>query len=239
MTRRWVAGALVALLLLPVASAQASLLEIELDDHAGDTVDRRGRRVEAPGADILRFTSAVENAIVIQRVEMNGTPQPPYDWILVRSWFANSTNGSYHTVDIEVTPTPRERGQWVQALIRDGDYFAAKRLPLEWRIENATWVFAFDALAVANATCFDPGIFTKGFGGEDALYANQRGCVQTSEPATPTGPPPRLNVSIVGDAPAQATPSVEPPGSRTPTPALPVGALALVGLGLALARRRR
>lgn len=238
---RAIAGLLLILLLLPVASAGAPFVA-DLQDHAGDTVDRQGRPFPAQSADILRFTSEVVDDVVVQRVTVAKTPQPPADWLLVRSWFANSSNGSYHALDLEVTPRPQVESDWVEGWIRDGSYFEPRRVEIEWRVENDTWVFTFNQSEVADATCFDPGVFTRGSGGEDALYPARRRCVQIAEPTPPppTGTP-QVNVNIIDTPPsrAQPTPTVEPPGSRTPTPG--VGAaivLAMVAAAAVLARRR-
>lgn len=237
---RW----LVALVLLaPLASAGAPF-EMEFDDAVGDVepADSRASRVDHPSADIVAFRSSVVDGKVIQRVTMASRPLAPDDSILVRSWYHNSTNGSFHVIDMEVRgdePDPAKRFQPVR---REGSFYNVSPLEATYGLDNTTWVFAFEASLVHDATCFDAGVFSEHFpssnravGGMDSAYLRTaRHCRTAQEPAPQVPIAPAIRVGV--PTPPAGTPA---PGSETPTPGLAVGSVAAAVALVAIFRTRR
>lgn len=229
---------LAALLLLPGASA-AVAFDITLADARADVVTEEREPVAYARADIVSFTSSDEGDRIVQRIEMAATPAPPADSILVRSWFHDSTNGTFFVVDMEVRGDSAQIEHRFRPVVRRGSFYNTSAVDARWGVDGTTWVFDFDARAVADATCFDPGVFSEhtptegGDTGFDSVYpAGPRRCRTAAEPNTP---PPPVQVSMpagTNAAPADA------PGSGTPTPgagaALAVASLAM----LAITRRR-
>lgn len=236
---RW----LLALVLL-VPGAQAGVpFEIELDDPAGDVIRPDGEDAPYPSADIRSLVSRVADGRVEQRIRMEAAPRAPEDTILLRSWFHNSTNGSFWTIDMEVRGFETNPEQRFHPIMRRGDFFNATFLSdATYALDGDTWVFTFAESWVADGTCFDPGVFSRHIVGRsegaDALFlARERRCLTAREPDTPAPP-----IAPVAGAPppaAAATPTQEAPGSRTPTPGAPaLVAVAIGALALALWRRR-
>lgn len=239
---RRVAILLLLVLALPGVAAGVPF-EVAFEDAAGDVRGMQGQLLtSAPSVDILRFTSTVENGTVVQRVTMAARPVAPDDSILVRSWYANSTNGSFHTIDLEIRGQEADVTKRFHPYRREGDFYNVTFLDARWGVEGNTWVFAFDAALVENATCFDAGVFAshqprmskrepEGF--DDAYRRDVRSCLTSMEPA-PAVPVPPLVVGI------PTAPSVqEAPGSRAPTPG--PGVVVVLGLvaGLTVLRSRR
>lgn len=223
-------------LLAPTAAAGAPFVA-ELTDARGDVLGIDGAPVDAPSADVLSLRSEVVNGTIVQRVELAARPIAPDDSILLRNWYADSENGSWHVIDLEVDGAAPEPSQRFKPFRREGAFENVTVIDARYGLENATWVFAFDASLVADATCFDPGAFvehtpparTRQPQGFDDVYDKTRACVTTVEPGGEIRPPPPLVVGV-----PTPSPRPDPPGSGAPTPALPVwavaGALALTAL---------
>lgn len=230
---------LVLVLLAPLASAGVPF-ELDVEDPAGDVLAFDRTPVDYPSGDILRLRSSVSNGTVRQEVEMRARPMAPDDSILLRSWFDDSENGSFHVVDMEVRGDEPDAAARFKPLMRRGDFYNATHVEgARYGLVNATWVFEFPAALVENATCFDPGAFAEhsppqrtrlpqGF--DSAYLANERRCVTALEPEpdVPMAP-------VVGVPPRQPQP--EPPGSRAPTPLSAWVAAAALAVGM-LGRRR-
>ena len=233
--------ALALLLVLAAPGALAVSFEVSVEDPPDDVRAADGRPLAFPTADILRLTSAQEGDRIVQRVEVASPPRAPGDSILVRTWFQSSTNGSFHTVDLVVRGDAPSDARF-RPVLRDGAF--ENVTPIEgarYGVENATWVFSFDAALLANATCFDPGAFTEhgqraGFRGFDEAYVRgTRACATAREPEPePATPPPPPTPSAPPPSPSTLPP---PPGSDVPTPA-PGAWAALVAGALALTLRR-
>lgn len=232
------AFAFVLVFVLVLGAARAGVaFEMTIPDEPNDTVAMDGQHVDVPEADILNLSSRVVGDIIEQRVEMKLKPAAPDDSILVRNWYANSTNGSWHTLDLEVRGDAPDPAQRFHPWIREGAFENVTQVDAQYGIENTSWVFRFNASLVANASCFDPGAFAEhtprhGVQGLDAVYAlHQRFCRQTQEPRAPTPPPIVVNVP-------SPSPLPEAPGSKTPTP-FPAPLALAAGLLAALWIRRR
>lgn len=226
---------LLALVLLAPLAAAGVPFEAEVEDARDDVLSQEGKPVTAQSADILRLTSRVEGERIVQRVEMAARPTAPSDSILVRSWFDDSTNGSFWVVDMEVRGELPADSRF-RAVVRRGDFANATAIDdARWGVENATWIFDFPAAVVADAACFDPGAFAErqvryGVPAFDSAYLEgARRCRTAPEPQRAAPPPISIGV-----------PTYEPPpGGATPTPGPGLAGL-LVALGaVALASRWR
>ena len=228
----------------PLALAQPFVGE--LTDRPDDVVTREFRRADHPSVDILAFRSRiVEGTQVEQRVTMAAPPSVDENSLIVRSWFRNSTNGSFYALDLEIHSTAEGRETFV-AHARRGAFDNVTPVDATWSIEGNDWVFTFDAALVApDAECFFPMIYSylsgpPGSGASDQIGARE-GCETAPEPANDAPVVPRVSAEVVGDAPpaAPTAPTVEAPGSRTPAPA-PSALLTLLGaLGAAILVARR
>lgn len=236
---RW----LFALVLIAPTAQAGVAFEIELEDKTGDVITQRGGTAPYASADVLKLTSRVVGERVEQRVEMAAKPTAPEDTILLRNWFHNSTNGTFWTMDMEVRGFEPDPAARFHPIMRRGDFANATYVAdATYALDNATWVFTFPVSWIDDASCFDPGAFSRHIParstgmpeGADALFlTKERRCLTAREPDAPL--PPAIPVAGVPSAPA-ATPTVAPPGSEAPTP----GAAALVAIGaLALAAWRR
>lgn len=230
--------ALALVLLAPTAAAGVPFV-LELEDAGGDVKDPNGTPRDFPSADILSFRSEVVNGSVVQRVRMAATPKAPEDVMFVRSWFHNSSNGSFWTIDMEVRGSEQPDKRFIPLMRRDSFHNATYLGDAKYTVENrTTWVFTFNASLVEDATCFDPGIFSEHHPNVrtglpqsfDALYLppERRQCLTTEEPGTPLPPPIRFNIPSV---------SAEAPGSEAPTPG--PGVLVAVGALVVAALRAR
>lgn len=247
---RWL---LLAVLVLPSASAQGFEPFVgDLVDRPDDVVTRGFRPAQEPTTDIRNFTSRVlGGARIEQRVEMAEAPSLAQNSIIVRSWFRNSTNGSFYVLDLEVHSEAEGVDPFV-SYTRRGAFENVTPVNATWTLDENVWIFTFDAAEVApDAECFLPQLYAyfSGFDNDtrngyfDSVGAGGKPCATTPEPgsAAPDSRAPRFPRLVAGvptEERAAATP-VEAPGTRTPTPsaALP---LTLVGVALAafaLARR--
>lgn len=225
---------LLAIVLLAPSAAAGAPFALDMEDARGDALDHDARPADAPSVDILRFSSTVEGDRIVQRVEMAARPTAPADSILVRSWFDDSTNGTFWVVDMEVRGEAPPESK-LRPIMRRGEFSNATYVDdVRWGVENATWVFDFPASIVDDARCFDPGVFAERSDRRgqafDSLYLDERRCRTAPEPAGTPAPPP---VSI-------GVPRYEPPpGASTPTPGIEAaGALAaLAAVALAIKRR--
>lgn len=236
---RWLA--LVAVL-APLASAQAFTPFVGgMSDRADDVVTRAFDPYEAPSTDILNFSSrALEGTRIEQRVAMAAAPDFAKNSIIVRSWFRNSTGGSFYTLDLEVHSEAEGLDAFV-AYTRRGDFANVTQVNATWALEGSEWVFTFDANEAApDATCFLPQVYAylsgpEGSGAFDSVGMTGRPCATSPEPGnarpgsnTPRFPPIVAGMPDATPAPIEE-PTVEPPGSRTPTPGLSFP-LALMGV---------
>lgn len=235
-----------AVLLLPLAAGAP--FEGSMEDRANDVVTRDFRPFERPSTDILNVTSRiVEGTRVEQRVAMAAPPTVEENSIIVRSWFRNSTNGSFYTVDLEVH-ADAEQAETFVAYTRRGAFENVTRIDATWAIEGSEWVFTFDAAEAApDAECFLPMVYAyfagpDGAGAFDSIGMTGRPCATAPEPndAAPGSNTPRFP-SVVARVPDnardEATPTVDAPGTRTPAPGASV-ALVLAAVGVALLSRK-
>lgn len=226
---------LLVALLAPTAGAAVPFV-LELTDARGDVRQLSGEPLNVPSADIVAFRSTHANGTIRHEVEMAAPPTPPYDSMLIVTWFRDSENGSFWTVEIEVRGDAVQPEDRLRAVTRRETEANATPIDVKYGVRNATWIFSFNESVVEDATCFDPGAFStwerNRISGGDAAYDRARHCRQA--PSTQRPPPPPAIV-IRNEEPQPATPA---PGSEA-TPAL--GALALVGAlaFVALTRRAR
>lgn len=220
----------VLLLLSPFAAGASEFLQLSLEDAAGDVIDARRRAIDRPSADIREFNSYVENGTLWLLIRMAAAPIAPNDTIELRVWFKDSVNGSFDLVDLTVNgaaPDPNER---LEATLRRARYENATRPDVRYFVEDTTWTFAMNVSYLDGADCFDvnvqathtPKRQAQGF---DALRRSEGGCVQSPEPEWSI---PDIIVPQVGIPPPP--PSIEPPGSRAPTPGSGVGLALLAAL---------
>lgn len=247
---RWL---LLAVLVLPLASAQGFEPFVgDLVDRPDDVVTRAFTLAHEPTTDIRNFTSRVlDGTRIEQRVEMAEAPSLAQNSIIVRSWFRNSTNGSFYVLDLEVHSEVEGIGPFV-SYTRRGAFENVTQVNATWALEGNVWTLTFDAAEVApDAECFLPQLYAYFSGPEndtrngyfDSVGAGGRPCATTPEPgnAAPGSRTPRFP-QIVAGIPTEeryaATP-VEAPGTRTPTPgaALPITVAGGLLAALALARR--
>lgn len=231
---------LVLLVLLLPGAAAGVAFETDVEDAAGDVVTMDGAVVAVPSADILRIRSEIlqNGTRVRQSVEMGARPIAPDDSILLRSWFHDSVNGSFHTIDMEVRGSEPDVEKRFKPIMRRGDFYNTTFLNATYGLSGSTWIFEFPADLVEDATCFDAGAFsehspairTRRPQGFDSAYLPTRACVTAEEPGDDFIPPP-IRIGVPERAP-------EPPGSVTPTPLGGWVALVAVG-GVAWALRRR
>lgn len=227
------APALAVALLAPGALAAA--FEGEMQDRADDVVSRDGSRVESPSTDIRRFVSTVANGRVEQRVTMAGPPSVPDDSIIVRSWFRHSVNGTFYVVDLEVHGNAVGRDVF-RAYTRRDDFTNTSPIDATYGIDGNDWVFSFRVAQIPDAECFLPMVYAyvprAGSDPFDSLGMSGRPCATSPEPAGASFP---NMVAGIPDAKTgqDAPPTVEPPGTRTPSPALTT-ALGLAGVALAV-----
>ena len=225
-------------LLAPVASAAA--FEGSMEDRVDDVVTRDFRPFHHPSTDILHVSSrVVEGTQVEQRVTMAAPPSLAENSIIVRSWFRNSTNGSFYTLDLEVH-SETENVETFVAYTRRGAFENVTRVEATWAIDGNDWVFGFDATEVApDAECFSPMVYAylsgpEGSGAFDSIGMGGRPCATAPEPgnARPGSNTPRFPPIVVDMPDARSTPgagpTVEAPGSRTPAPG-PSVVLTLLG----------
>jgi hypothetical protein len=228
--------------LLPIAAAGVPF-EMAYEDPAGDvqSTDSRATRVDHPSSDIIAFDSSVVDGRVIQRVTMAARPTAPEDSILVRSWYRNSTNDSFHVIDMEVRGDVPEPSQRFQPVRREGSFYNASAIEAHYGLDDATWIFDFDEDLVEDASCFDAGVFSEYTpssrrvpGGMDSAYLRTaRFCATAEEPA-PEPDVLGLRVGMPSPPPAE-----EPPGTRAPAPSVePILVVTLVGIGALLRTRR-
>lgn len=225
-------------LLAPLAAAQAPAFEPfvgAMDDRPDDVVTRTFSPHEAPTTDILSFASrAVDGTRIEQRVTMAAPPSIAENSIIVRSWFRNATNGTFYTLDLEVHSEAEDVDTFVGYTRRDA-FENATEVNATWRIDGDAWVFGFDAAEVApDAECFLPQVYAylsgpEGSGAFDSIGMPGRPCSTSPEPgnAAPGSSTPRFPRLVAGIPPAEEepAPTVERPGTRTPTPAPPLVAL--------------
>jgi hypothetical protein len=222
---------LLLVLLAPGAAAQVSF-ELAYDDRAGD--------VAAPSVDVLRFRARVVNGTMLEeRVEMAARPTAPEDTIILRNWFRDSENGSFHVIDLEVHGQAGFAGERFRAIARRGDFENVTEVEATYGVDGDAWVFQFDVSLLADATCFDPLVWAQHYAGEgapvvDQAFLAERACRTRGDPPLPV---PR---SIQGSIP-QATPSptLEAPGSRSPAPGPGLVALLLAAGATTLILRSR
>lgn len=210
----------------PSASAGVAF-ERTYEDPVGDHA--------VAGTDIVRFTSSVAEGVVTQRVEMAGPPDALRDTLIVRSWFHDSRNGSFHTVDLEVHARA-EPSEKLRALVRNGSFDDTTPLAASWTIEGNAWVFTFSEETVQDATCFDPivwaqhepdeGSWSNDVGGIGTRYCRVRGDPAPSPQAPMQSEAPERTPP--GPTPAERVPLPAPPGSDVPrgVPWVAFGALA-------------
>lgn len=234
-----------ALALAPLATAGIPP-EADIADASGDVRTPEGTVADYPSIDILRVTSTLVNdTTVIQRVQMASRPVAPDDSIVLRSWYDDSENGSFHVIDMEVRGNEPDTAQRFKPVRREGSFDNVTYLgETRYGLDNATWVFEFPASLLADATCFDVGAFsqhsppqrTRQPMGFDSAYTRERACVTAEEPA-PEVPLAPVRVGVPTPAAASAP---APPGSVTPTPLgawVPLGALLMALLVRHKARR--
>lgn len=236
------------LALLPSAAAAVAFV-LEYDDPRGD--------VWAASADVVRVASDVADGVVTQRVEMAAAPNLTHDTLILRSWFHNSTNGSFHVVDLEIH-AGREEDQKFRALVRRGAFENTSALSATWSVEGNAWVFAFPEAAVADATCFDPIVWAQhepenGSWTTDQAGIGTRYCRVRGDPSpAPTGPPPIITrdpgapretggVPVPPSVTSRAQRPPDPPGTYSPALSLPVvmGVIALTAILTSRTWRRR
>lgn len=226
---RWL---LASLLLVPLALAAEVIFEVDIEDAAGE--------VPFPSGDITRLSVHVLNNTTVQeRVEMRARPIAPDDSILVRNWYHDSENGSFHVVDMEVRGDEPNADARFKPVKREGDFRNETFLAgAHYGLDNSTWVFEFPLALMEGATCFDPGAFAEhtpprrtglDAASDSAYLTTERRCRTAIEPAphVPRAP-------IVGVAPG-GTPAASPPGSQAPTPIGPSVPLAAIAIAVALA----
>jgi len=248
---RWRVRRALLLLLLAAPVASAAGFEGSMSDRPDDVVTRDFRPYHAPTTDILSFSSRVlEGTTVEQRVEMAAPPSLATNSIIVRSWFRHSTNGSFYTLDLEVHSEAEPDVDRFVAYTRRDAFTNATQVEAQWRLEEATWVFTFDAAEVApDAECFLPMVYAylsgpHGSGAFDSIGMTGRPCETAPEPgnAPPGARTPRFPATAsAADAAASSPPAGPAPGSRTPPPTLALGVFVLAGLAGAvwLARNQR
>lgn len=235
------------LVLAPLAAAASEPWVGELRDRADDVVTRERRPFAFPSSDILNFTSRrLEDGRVEQRVEMAEAPGLASNSIIVRSWFRNTTGATFYTLDLEVHGDA-EKVETFQAYARRDAFDNRSAVEATWRIEGASWVFGFDPSTFApDAECFLPMVYAyvsgpEGSGAFDSIGMTGDPCETLPEPQP--GKPVDPNVPIVvrspGGALDESAPTIEPPGSRTPSPGLSTALSVAAVLVVALLARRR
>ena len=207
---RWAVALILVVLAAPAVSAAVPFTR-EYTDPVGDN--------EAPSADVVRVTSSVEAGVVTQRVEMAAAPDLALDTVILRSWFHDSTNGSFHVVDLEVHAgaPPEEK---FRSLVRRGGFEDVTPIDATWSVEGNAHVFTFSESHVADAACFDPivwaqheppdGTWSADVGGVGTRYCRVRGD-PTDEPAPRATPePPAAGAQAVGGQPGTSQPPISP-----------------------------
>lgn len=219
------ASALVLVFLLAEPGAIAAV------PFVADYTDPQGD-IEAASSDVVRVTSSVAGGVVTQRVEMAAPPDPARDTLILRSWFHNSTNGSFDVVDLEFHAS----GGWRAIVRRDTfDNVTNVANASTYAVEGYAHVFTFPASLVADATCFDPIVWAQhrlveddraivDVGGVGARACRTRGDPAVSEPGPPLVP------VVTGAFVPPDAPRVEAPGTRAPPP----GPATLFAIGIIL-----
>lgn len=238
---------------LPLVAAQAFTPFVgEMTDRADDVVTRSFAPFHDPTTDILAFRSHVlEGTTIEQRVTMAAQPSLERNSIIVRSWFRNSTEGSFHTLDIEVHSAAEDIPPFVAYTRRDA-FENVTQVEATWVLDGNDWIFTFDAAQAApDAECFLPQVYAyhsgpdgdEANGAFDSIGMTGRPCATAPEPGnarpgsnTPRFPP--IVAGMPGREPPPPEPTFDPPGSRTPTPGVSLSALLLAALAAVALRRR-
>lgn len=232
---------LLLLLLLVVPSASAGVpFVLSYEDPVGDN--------PAASADVVRFESSVRDGLVTQRVTMAAPPDPVQDTLILRSWFHNSTNGSFHVLDLEIHAHADGDAKF-RAFVRRDAFENVTEVAATHTVDGDAWVFFFAEDLVADASCFDPivwaqhepenGSWSADQGGIGTRYCRVRG--DPPIPSTPASSPigiraPRDPPTLI-EVPPRATTSapagerIAPPGSAIPpiSPWVFLGLVVVVG----------